>query len=66
MQRVPIWSNFILLNFNHHIAHHYSPSTSWEDLERLEKVIETKAGIKEKDQDLNEMNWSLKNRRETS
>lgn len=59
---LPIWSKFVILNFNLHIAHHLFPSVPWYELPRVERLIQEKTGqvpaaFK------NEFAWSLVNRR---
>ncbi len=64
-QTLPVWSHFILLNFNLHITHHFFPWIPWFALpEAHRKVSEL---LPEVDKDIrkttNEFSWSVKNRR---
>jgi omega-6 fatty acid desaturase (delta-12 desaturase) len=61
---VPIWSRFVLLNFNHHVAHHLLPSVPWYGLPAVSREIrETTPGLVRETQTQSEIQWSLQNRR---
>jgi len=63
-QNIPIWSHFIILNFNLHTAHHFYPWIPWHTLPQVHKRISELLPEVEKDKIArdNEINWSLKNR----
>ncbi len=58
---IPVWSKFIILSFNLHVAHHYYPNAPWSQLHNLDQKIKNDSQTSV-DQ-LNEFSWSLKNRR---
>ena len=58
---IPIWSHFIILNFNLHVAHHFFPTASWNLLPYLDLKIQE--NLKGAEDQLNEFSWSIKNRR---
>ncbi len=60
-QSIPFWSNYIILNFNLHVAHHFFPTASWNLLTSLDKKIQNNLSEKSNDQ-INEFSWSIKNR----
>lgn len=60
----PIWSRFIMLNFNLHISHHLFPWVSWNDLGYVHRQISTKLFEPEiKPETLNELKWAINYRR---
>ncbi|WGL60135.1 fatty acid desaturase [Pigmentibacter sp. JX0631] len=60
---IPIWSNYILLNFNLHNAHHYIPWAPWYELKKIHnEMIKIDPNI-EKNRVYNEITWSIKNRK---
>lgn len=64
-QTVPVWSRFILLNFNLHITHHFFPWIPWFALPEAHRKVSQL--LPEVDEEIrkttNEFNWSIKNRR---
>ena len=57
---IPIWSYFVILNFNLHVAHHFFPTAPWNLLPELDQKI--KEGLKNSEEHLNEFSWSIINR----
>lgn len=61
---VPIWSRWVLLNFNQHTAHHLFPSLPWYHLELAqEELYALIPGLREQQQKRSEWGWSLKMRK---
>ena len=61
-EKIPVWSDFILLNFNCHTPHHLYPWVPWYELPKLQDTICSYShSIETKTQ--NEILWSLKNRK---
>jgi len=61
---IPVWSKFILLNFNLHTAHHFFPNAAWYDLPIIHEKIESTSPDDLTDRKyLNELKWSLINRK---
>lgn len=59
----PIWSKFILLNFNLHTAHHYFPWAPWYHLPKLHsEIIKLEPQI-ELARTQNEISWSISKRK---
>ncbi|MGZ3692186.1 MAG: fatty acid desaturase, partial [Pseudobdellovibrio sp.] len=60
---VPVWSQFILLNFNLHTAHHWFPAAPWYSLPALNKAMQESAPHVIEHETQNELEWSLQNRK---
>ncbi len=61
---VPLWSRFVLLNFNLHTAHHLFPTAPWHVLEKLHAEMSLIVpNIMSEYETQNELEWSLQNRR---
>lgn len=58
---IPVWSYFVILNFNLHVAHHFFPTAPWNILPDLDQKI--RESLKSSDEHLNEFSWSVINRR---
>ncbi|TDA47809.1 fatty acid desaturase family protein [Burkholderia pyrrocinia] len=57
---LPIWSTFIILNFNLHVAHHAFPWLSWHQLRHAQRLLEVyEPGADQ----MNEWSFALINRR---
>lgn len=54
---VSMWSTFIILNFNLHIAHHLFPTIPWYDIPKVQKRLNMDVFNK------NEFSWAFTNRR---
>ncbi|WP_248920121.1 fatty acid desaturase family protein [Pseudomonas entomophila] len=59
---VPVWSRFVILNFNLHIVHHAFPSVPWYRLPEAHRMLHEQDGSPAASQ-LNEWDFSRKNRR---
>jgi len=59
---VPIWSRFVILNFNRHVAHHAFPMVPWYDLPLLDDLANQRTGAIPRTVK-NEFHWSATNRR---
>ncbi|HEY6881499.1 MAG TPA: fatty acid desaturase [Polyangiales bacterium] len=57
---VPIWSSWVLLNFNLHEAHHVWPSRPWHELRAAHRELQRAS---EPTVVSNELSWSLEQRR---
>ena len=63
-KNVPVWSRFVLLNFNMHTAHHLFPTAPWYGLPELQNQIRLICpDIISEHETKNELEWSLLNRR---
>jgi len=63
-EHIPVWSNFVLLNFNRHIPHHLFPWIAWHELPKLEDDIRKSMNAEELNaRTRNEIKWSLVNRK---
>lgn len=60
---LPIWSRFVLLNFNLHIAHHLYPWVPWHALQEVDQEVRAALPEVEQEQTQSELAWSLENRR---
>ncbi len=61
---VPVWSHFVLLNFNLHTAHHWFPAVPWYGLPAVNQILKEAAPhILSEHETQNELEWSLKNRK---
>ncbi len=60
-QEIPIWSKYILMYFNYHVAHHYFPNAPWYNLKRLDHVINNEKLVRHSTQ--NEFHWSIVHRK---
>lgn len=59
---VPVWSKFVILNFNLHITHHHFPSVPWYDLPLVDRLLQERTG-RATAAFKNEFAWSWANRR---
>lgn len=60
---LPIWSKYVLLNFNLHTAHHFYPWAPWYQLPQLhQEIIRIQPHI-ELERTQNEISWSLDKRK---
>lgn len=59
---LPVWSSFVIMNFNLHIAHHAFPRVPWYDLPRANRMVE-EAAASEKQTFKNEFEWAAIHRR---
>ncbi|PXX21590.1 MULTISPECIES: fatty acid desaturase [Burkholderia] len=57
---LPVWSTYIILNFNLHVAHHAFPWLSWHQLGRAQDLL---AAHDRSTRQMNEWSFSLINRR---
>jgi acyl-lipid omega-6 desaturase (Delta-12 desaturase) len=63
-KEVPIWSRFVLLNFNLHTAHHLYPTAPWYGLARLQtEIVAADPTLTSGHETQNELTWSLQNRK---
>jgi fatty acid desaturase len=60
---IPIWSRFVLLNFNLHVAHHLFPWIPWHGLREVDAEIRKILPEIGRDQTRSELAWSLENRK---
>lgn len=61
---IPIWSKWVLLNFNLHTAHHFFPWVPWDCLpEAHEAITQHLPEIETEQQTINELEWSATNRK---
>jgi omega-6 fatty acid desaturase (delta-12 desaturase) len=61
---IPVWSNFVLLYFNYHIAHHLFPWVPWYSLKKLDSELKSSASANDSmDTVKSELAWSILNRR---
>lgn len=58
---IPIWSKYILMYFNYHVAHHYFPTAPWYNLKKLDEVINIEKLDRHSTQ--NEFHWSIVHRK---
>lgn len=58
---IPIWSKYILMYFNYHVAHHYFPNAPWYTLKKLDDAINIEKSEHHSTQ--NEFHWSIINRK---
>ncbi|WDD91344.1 fatty acid desaturase [Burkholderia sp. FERM BP-3421] len=59
---VPIWSKYIILSFNLHIAHHAFPWIAWYQLPRTQRILDAK-NLDPAAKQMDEWEFSLTNRR---
>lgn len=63
-EHIPVWSNFVLLNFNRHIPHHLFPWIAWHQLPELESDLRKHLNPEVINaRTRNEIKWSLVNRK---
>lgn len=63
-RELPIWSKYILLNFNLHVAHHFYPNAAWHELPELHIRIKKEIPVEiQNTEHTNEFTWSFINRR---
>ncbi|MGQ5521732.1 fatty acid desaturase family protein [Chitinimonas sp. PSY-7] len=60
---LPIWSKYVLLNFNLHTAHHAFPWAPWYSLPVLHAEVMKLIPHLEEEQTDHEISWSLENRK---
>ncbi len=64
VRSVPVWSRFVLLNFNLHTAHHLFPWLPWHALrEAHREIVPRIPGLETSQSTPSEIEWSLRNRR---
>lgn len=62
---LPVWSRYVLLNFNLHTAHHLFPWVPWNGLPKVHSEIKKYLPELEEEQETrNEWAWSIRSRRQ--
>jgi acyl-lipid omega-6 desaturase (Delta-12 desaturase) len=62
-KNIPIWSKYVILNFNLHTAHHFYPWAPWYQLPQLhQEMIKIDPRI-EDDRTQHEISWALEKRK---
>ncbi|PHV09838.1 hypothetical protein CSQ89_19440 [Chitinimonas sp. BJB300] len=62
-KKLPIWSKYVLLNFNLHTAHHIFPWAPWYSLPKLHEEVMKSLPNLENEQTPHEISWSMANRK---
>jgi fatty acid desaturase len=62
-RRAAVWSPFVLLNFNLHVAHHFFPRIPWSGLPAAQRELARRIPELERQTTASELAWSLRSRK---